>query len=73
MRNVSTLHTSSRRALQAVAAGTVLFSASIMGLVMLATLDMAPGWRKVLGPLTPVGGVLMIGGWVVWAWIQAKR
>ena len=64
---------SSRRALQAVAAGTVLFSASIMGLVMLATLDMAPGWRKVLGPLTPVGGVLMIGGWVVWAWIQAKR
>ncbi|MGB0149344.1 MAG: DUF423 domain-containing protein [Flavobacteriales bacterium] len=63
----------SRRALQAVAAGTVLFSASIMALVILATLDVAPGLRRVLGPMTPVGGVLMIGGWVVWAWLQRQR
>ena len=63
----------SRRALRAVAAGTVLFSASIMALVMLATLDMAPGLRSVLGPMTPVGGLLMIGGWIVWAWLQARR
>lgn len=63
----------SRCALQAVAAGTVLFSASIMALVILATLDVAPGLRRVLGPMTPVGGVLMIGGWVVWAWLQRKR
>ena len=61
------------RALQAVAVGTVLFSASIMALVMLATLDMAPGLRRVLGPMTPVGGVLMIGGWVVWAWHQGRE
>ena len=62
-----------RRALQVVAAGTVLFSASIMGLVTLATLDMAPSLRRVLGPMTPIGGMLMIGGWVVWAWLQRKR
>ena len=64
---------SSRRALQAVAVGTVMFSASIMALVILATLDLAPGLRSVLGPMTPVGGVLMIGGWIVWAWLQRKR
>ena len=63
----------SRRALRAVAAGTVLFSASIMALVMLATLDMAPGLRSVLGPMTSVGGLLMIGGWIVWACLQARR
>ena len=63
----------SRHALRAVAAGTVLFSASIMALVMLATLDMAPSLRRVLGPMTPIGGMLMIGGWVVWAWLQRKR
>ena len=63
----------SRRALQAVAAGTVMFSGSIMALVMLATMDLAPGLRTVLGPMTPVGGVLMIGGWVVWAWLQRQR
>ena len=64
---------SSRRALQAVAAGTLMFSGSIMALVMLATLDLAPGLRRVLGPMTPVGGVLMIGGWIVWAWLERKR
>lgn len=63
----------SHRALQAVAAGTVMFSGSIMALVMLATMDLAPGLRTVLGPMTPVGGVLMIGGWVVWAWLQRQR
>lgn len=64
---------SSQRALQAVAAGTALFSASIMALVVLATLDLAPGVRRVLGPMTPIGGVLMIGGWVVWAWGQSRQ
>lgn len=63
----------SRRALQAVATGTVMFSGSIMALVMLATLDLAPGLRTVLGPMTPVGGVLMIGGWAVWAWGQGRQ
>lgn len=64
---------SSRRALQAVAVGTLMFSGSIMALVMLATLDLAPGLRSVLGPMTPVGGLLMIGGWIVWAWLERKR
>ena len=61
------------RALQAVAAGTVLFSASIMALVTLATLEMTPALRRVLGPMTPIGGVLMIGGWVVWALHQGRH
>ncbi len=39
--------------------GSVLFSGSIYGLV----LDIGP--RKILGPTTPIGGLLMIGGWVV--------
>lgn len=61
------------RALRVVTAGTVLFSGSIMALVMLATYDMAPGLRRALGPMTPTGGVLMIGGWVVWAWLHRKH
>lgn len=36
-------------------AGIALFSGSIFGLVLLE-------WR-VLGPLTPIGGVLLIAGW----------
>ena len=48
--------------------GTVLFSFSIMGLVTLATLEVGAGWCAVLGPFTPLGGVLMIGGWLGWAW-----
>lgn len=58
----------SRIALDAVAWGTLLFSCSIFGLVTLATLDCGPGLRTVLGPVTPLGGVLMIGGWLGWAW-----
>lgn len=58
----------SRIALDAVALGTLLFSCSIFGLVTLATLDSGPGLRAVLGPVTPLGGVLMIGGWLGWAW-----
>ena len=40
-------------------AGVVLFSGSIYCLV----LDVGP--KKVAGPLTPVGGLLMVGGWVL--------
>mmetsp|Transcript_22390 Transcript_22390/g.33131 ORF Transcript_22390/g.33131 Transcript_22390/m.33131 type:complete len:130 (+) Transcript_22390:88-477(+) len=39
-------------------AGVCLFSGSIYCLV----LDFGP--KKVTGPLTPVGGLLMVGGWV---------
>eukprot|EP00592_Proboscia_alata_P002999 CAMPEP_0194365794 /NCGR_PEP_ID=MMETSP0174-20130528/13805_1 /TAXON_ID=216777 /ORGANISM="Proboscia alata, Strain PI-D3" /LENGTH=146 /DNA_ID=CAMNT_0039140637 /DNA_START=39 /DNA_END=479 /DNA_ORIENTATION=+ len=39
-------------------AGVTMFSGSIYGLC----LDIGP--KKVLGPTTPLGGLLMIGGWV---------
>ena len=63
----------SRMALDAVALGTLLFSCSILGLVTLATLDCGAGLRAVLGPITPLGGVLMIGGWLGWAWSRRAK
>ena len=42
-----------------MALGSLLFSGSIYCL----TLDVGP--KKLLGPITPIGGLLMIGGWVV--------
>lgn len=48
--------------------GVVLFSGSIFSLLYLQHM----GWPSaLLGPLTPVGGALMIGGWV-W-WVRALR
>lgn len=45
--------------------GTVLFSGSIFGLL----LGKAAGFpMPFLGPVTPVGGGLMIAGWVRWTW-----
>ena len=63
----------SRLALVAVMFGTVLFSGSIMGLVTLLTLDAGAMLRAVLGPLTPLGGVLMIAGWMLWAVSLRRR
>jgi uncharacterized membrane protein YgdD (TMEM256/DUF423 family) len=40
-------------------AGTIMFSGSIYCL----SLNIGP--RALLGPTTPLGGILMIGGWVV--------
>ena len=63
-----------RRALNTVLVGTWLFSGSIVGLVALGTLDLGASLRAVLGPATPIGGVLMIGGWSGWAWqVWASR
>jgi uncharacterized membrane protein YgdD (TMEM256/DUF423 family) len=42
-----------------MALGTVFFSGSIY----LLTLDIGP--KKILGPMTPVGGLLLISGWVL--------
>mmetsp|Transcript_21442 Transcript_21442/g.48713 ORF Transcript_21442/g.48713 Transcript_21442/m.48713 type:complete len:177 (-) Transcript_21442:292-822(-) len=42
-----------------MAVGSVMFSGSIYCLC----LDVGP--KKVLGPITPLGGLLMIGGWLV--------
>jgi uncharacterized membrane protein YgdD (TMEM256/DUF423 family) len=41
------------------ASGTVLFSGSIYGL----SLGAAENGFKILGPITPLGGLLMISGW----------
>ncbi|MCH9691991.1 MAG: DUF423 domain-containing protein [Gammaproteobacteria bacterium] len=38
------------------ALGTILFAGSLYGLVL--------GGPRILGPLTPLGGLLLIGGWV---------
>lgn len=45
--------------------GTVLFSGSIFGLLLGKAAEYS---MPFLGPVTPVGGVLMIGGWVRWTW-----
>jgi uncharacterized membrane protein YgdD (TMEM256/DUF423 family) len=47
------------RAGQIMALGTTLFSGSIY----LLCLDV--GYKKVLGPTTPLGGLLMIAGWTM--------
>ena len=45
-------------------AGSALFAGSLYAL--------AEGGPKWLGPVTPVGGVLMIGGWMWLAWVLAR-
>lgn len=45
-------------------AGSALFAGSLYGL--------AEGGPKWLGPITPLGGLLMIAGWVWLAWLLAK-
>ena len=63
-----------RRALNMVLVGAWLFSGSILGLVALGTFEVGAPLRAVLGPVTPIGGVLMIAGWSVWAWqVWASR
>ncbi|HTO52486.1 MAG TPA: DUF423 domain-containing protein [Myxococcota bacterium] len=42
-------------------AGVVLFSGSIFGLVLFET--------RALGPLTPIGGLLLIAGWASLFWL----
>lgn len=48
-----------------LAAGIVLFSGSLYGLVLLEA-----SW---LGPVTPIGGVLFLAGWVALAIAARKR
>lgn len=50
------------RAGNLITAGTLLFSGSIY---MLCFPEQFPLPRKLLGPATPVGGLVMIGGWLV--------
>ena len=46
-------------------AGTILFSGSLYALVLTGT--------RVLGAITPVGGLLMIAAWVLLAWAALVR
>jgi uncharacterized membrane protein YgdD (TMEM256/DUF423 family) len=51
--------------------GVVLFSGS---LYLLCTRELFhANWLKVLGPITPIGGVLMILGWLSLAWVGVKK
>lgn len=47
-----------------ITAGTLMFAGSIYLLVLLPA---GHSMRKVMGPTTPLGGLLMIGGWTMMA------
>jgi len=42
-------------------AGILLFSFSIYGLLLLPLIGISARW---LGPVTPIGGLLLMGGWL---------
>ncbi len=52
--------------------GLVFFSGSIFGLTISHILDLN-GLRKVLGPITPIGGLLLIIGWLVYGFHVWKK
>jgi uncharacterized membrane protein YgdD (TMEM256/DUF423 family) len=45
--------------------GIFLFSGSLYGLVLLS--NFAVGISRILGPITPLGGLCFILGWAAWA------
>ena len=57
--NISTL----KRALNFMIAGIIAFSGSIYILSLKAILNL--NWLKIFGPVTPVGGVLLIISWII--------
>lgn len=52
-----------------VLGGVILFSGSIYGLTFQAN---SSAITKVLGPITPIGGLLMIIGWTIALWRVIK-
>lgn len=52
--------------------GIVFFSGSIFGLT-LSHVSNIPALRKVLGPITPIGGLLLIIGWMVYGFNVWKK
>lgn len=48
---------------RSITVGTILFSGSIFCLVFLPLLGLEI--NKIIGPITPIGGVIMIFGWLV--------
>ena len=57
-----TFHFDLRTVFRLLLAGVVLFSGSIYGLAMQEPLNVS---MKFFGPITPIGGVLMIVGWLL--------
>ncbi|GAA5986058.1 hypothetical protein JCM11641_005541 [Rhodosporidiobolus odoratus] len=53
---------SKRLAVPLVIAGTTLFSGSIFALLLFK--DRMGGFTKIVGPSTPLGGLMMIGGYL---------
>jgi uncharacterized membrane protein YgdD (TMEM256/DUF423 family) len=49
--------------------GTLLFSGSIYGLTLLPLLGIEPSF---LGPVTPLGGILLVTGWI-WLLVERKN
>ncbi|MCC5915815.1 MAG: DUF423 domain-containing protein [Cryomorphaceae bacterium] len=45
--------------------GILMFSGSIYGLILGAHWGLSVRW---LGPVTPIGGLVFIAGWLVWLW-----
>ena len=45
--------------------GIFLFSGSLYGLVLLANTSL--GLSRILGPITPIGGLCFMLGWAAWA------
>ncbi len=50
--------------------GVLMFSLSIYGLTFLPLINVPHRW---LGPITPIGGLLLISGWLSWLWITFKK
>ncbi|MCH8546435.1 MAG: DUF423 domain-containing protein [Cryomorphaceae bacterium] len=53
-----------------ITTGVLLFSGSIYGLTLLPLVDISARW---LGPITPIGGLLLILGWLTWLWTTFKK
>lgn len=53
--------------------GIVLFSGSLYLLSCRDILGLSPGLIKTLGPITPVGGLLFIIGWIMLAFAALKH
>lgn len=46
-------------------AGIICFSGSLYLLSCADLLNIASGFKKVIGPITPIGGLFFIGGWLM--------
>ena len=64
------LSTGRETGLRWVVWGTVLFSGSIFGLLIGKVVGFP---MPILGPVTPVGGGLMVAGWIRWTWALFRQ